>query len=98
MDLQSYENAKTLFSHVIGTYEPTPLTPVSTSLPPATDSEPLRFLASIAKVGPHSTPSTSSLPSEYERYVVRREGGDAELAIEDLLLWWKVSFDMLSLK
>jgi hypothetical protein len=87
----AYARASALFDHVIRSYEetaPATQTPTTQAGP---KPKPNNFLASIAQVGAQPTLLIAALKSEFERYALLEEGGDADLAFENPLAWWKVS-------
>jgi hypothetical protein len=88
----AYSRASILFEHVIRSYEesaPAKSMPSTSTRPQPTSDG---FLASIARVDTLAAPSTAVLKSEFERYALLEEGGDTDLALEDPLAWWKVSY------
>src|ERR1700733_9103966 len=76
----AYNRASALFDHVIRSYEETaPASQASMQAGPKPQAVPNNFLASIAQVGTQTAAPITALKSEFERYVILQEGGDADL-------------------
>ena len=87
----SYDRAKEVFKYHFQEYqastlEPTPLQPASVPV------ESKSFLASIARCSSASlTTATPKPASEHERYALLEHGIQESDALENPLMWWKVS-------
>lgn len=92
IDDDSYERAKTVFEYHFEEYQAT--TPASTSqptpVPQPTGAN--SFLANIARRSSASVTTAAPKPaSEFDRFAIYEHGKNESLALENPLLWWKVS-------